>query len=322
MKRQHQILAGILAVQVVLSIFVFWPRSGATAGGNPLFPDLEVTDFVALAIMDVDGEAIVLRRVDGDWVLPEADDYPADASKIEPVIDKILGLNSSRLVTRTAASHGRLQVSADGFVRRLDFETADGAKHTIYLGSSPSYGATHFREEGRDETYLTDQLTTYETSPEANSWIDTSYVTVAEDDIVRMSLENGNGSFDFTKDEDGDWTMAGLGSDETLDEKQVGNVVRRSASLKMVAPLGKEELDDYAMHQPNALVLVETADGTITLRVGAQDPNDNSYVVASSVSEYYVRVSEFSVKDLVESTREDFLEEPPTPTPEEESPSE
>ncbi len=318
MKRQHQILAGILAAQVVLSIFVFWPRSGATAGGNPLFPDLESSDIMALTVMDADGNAIVLRKVDGDWVLPEADDYPADASKITPVIGKILGLNSSRLVTRTAASHGRLQVSADDFVRRLDFETADGAKHTIYLGSSPSYGATHFREEGRDETYLTDQLTTFEASPEADSWIDTSYVTVAVDDIVRMSLENANGSFDFTQDEEGNWAMAGLASDETLDETQVGNVVRRAASLNMVAPLGKEELDGYAMNQPNALVTLETADGMTTVTVGAQDPDDNSYVVASSASEYYVRVSDFSVKDLVESTREDFLEVPATPTPGEE----
>jgi hypothetical protein len=318
MKRQHQILAGILAVQVVLSIFVFWPRSGATAGGNPLFPDLESTDVIALTVTDADGKAIVLRKVDGDWVLPEADDYPADAGKITPVISKILGLNSNRLVTRTAASHGRLQVSADDFVRRLDFETADGAKHTIYLGSSPSYGATHFREEGRDETYLTDQLSTFEASPEADSWIDTSYLAVTVEELTRMSLENANGSFDFTKDEEGNWTMAGLVSDETLDQTQVGNVVRRGASLNMVAPLGKEELDDYAMQQPNAFVTLETADETITVRVGAQDPDDNSYVVASSDSEYYVRVSEYGVKDLVESTREDFLEVPTTPTPGEE----
>ncbi len=166
---------------------------------------------------------------------------------------------------------------------------------------------------------MTDQLTTYETSPEADSWIDTAYVAVAVDDLVRMSLENANGSFDFTKDEEGNWTMAGLGSDETLDQTQVGNVVRRAASINMVEPLGKEQLDDYAMTQPHALVTLETADGTTTVTVGAQDPDDNSYVVASSASEYYVRVSEFSVKDLVESSREDFLEQPPTPTPDEES---
>ncbi len=55
---------------------------------------------------------------------------------------------------------------------------------------------------------------------------------------------------------------------------------------------------------------------TYTLRVGAKDDEDNSYVVSSSESPYYVRVSNYTVKDFVERTRDDFLEQPPTPTPE------
>jgi hypothetical protein len=52
------------------------------------------------------------------------------------------------------------------------------------------------------------------------------------------------------------------------------------------------------------------------LRVGAQDPEDSSYVFKSSESEYHVRVGELTVKDFVEKARADFLELPPTPTPE------
>jgi len=50
------------------------------------------------------------------------------------------------------------------------------------------------------------------------------------------------------------------------------------------------------------------------LRVGARDPADNSAVVISSGGPYYARVSWFSVEDLVEKTREDFLQAPPVPT--------
>jgi hypothetical protein len=50
-------------------------------------------------------------------------------------------------------------------------------------------------------------------------------------------------------------------------------------------------------------------------RVGAQDPEDLSYVVISSESPYYVRVSEYTVKDFVENAREGFLVVPPTATP-------
>ncbi|NIS83474.1 MAG: hypothetical protein GTO14_25495 [Anaerolineales bacterium] len=49
--------------------------------------------------------------------------------------------------------------------------------------------------------------------------------------------------------------------------------------------------------------------------MGAKDPVDNSYVVHSSESPYYVRVSEFADKDMVEKAREDFVETISTPTP-------
>jgi hypothetical protein len=60
----------------------------------------------------------------------------------------------------------------------------------------------------------------------------------------------------------------------------------------------------------------EERDHACVRRVGTQDAGDLSYVVDSSESPYYVRVSEFTVKDFVEKAREDFLVVPPTPAPE------
>jgi hypothetical protein len=316
MKRHNQILAAVLVIQITLSIVVFWPKSAATGASEPLFPDLQAGDILALTIADADGNSIVLRQVTGSWILPGADDYPAQADKITPLLDKIVGLTTGRLVTRTDASHKRLQVAPDDFVRRIDFETAGGTKHTLYLGSSPRYGATHFRVEGQSETYLTDDIPTWDTNATAASWVATAYLSVPQDDITKMTLENTNGTFTFAKDDEGNWTMDGLAADETLDETKVTDSIRRAASVNMTSPLGKEKLAAYGMDEPNAVVTLETADKTITLRVGAQNPADNSYVVISSESPYHVRVSEFSVKDLVEKTRDDFLQVPPTPTPE------
>jgi hypothetical protein len=322
MKRHHQILAGILAIQTVLSIIVFWPRSAATGEGTPVFADLKTDDILALSITDGEGSSIALRQVDESWVLPDADDYPADADKITQLLDKIVSITTGRLVTRTAASHKRLQVSPDDFARRLEFQTVDGAKHTLYLGSSPRYGATHFRVDGQDETYLTDAISIYEAEADAGPWIDPAYVSIPDADITRVTLKNANGSFTFTKDEEGNWTMAGLAPSETLNETEVTNTIRKAAALNILTPLGKEELSEYGVDEPTAEVTLDTADTTIIVRIGAQDSEDNSYVIISSESEYYVRVSELSVKDLIETTREDFLEGPPTPTPEEDTSTE
>ena len=338
MKRHNQILAAVLVVQIILSVVVFWPRSAALAEREPLFPDLEVDDIVALTITggatspdarsmsapstsEGEDKSITLQQVEEDWILPDADDYPAQANKVTSLLEKIVGLETGRLVTRTDASHKRLQVASDDFARRIDFETAGGETHTLYLGSSPSYGAIHFRVEGQSEVYLASDINTYETGAAAASWVDPTYLNVPQGDVTAVTLENENGQFTFVKDDAGEegggnWTMEGLGADETLDEGRVDALLRQAALVNMIEPLGKEDQPEYGMHEPGAVVTLSTEEKTVTLRVGAKDPDDNSYVVTSSESPYYVRVAEYNVKELVENAREDFLQQEPTPTPE------
>jgi hypothetical protein len=107
--------------------------------------------------------------------------------------------------------------------------------------------------------------------------------------------------------------MADLGAAETLDEAQVTAVLRRASSVRISKPMGREERPSYGMDDPNALVTLETDEKTVTLRVGAKDPDEASYTVKSSESDYYVAVAETSVKALVENGRDAFLKQPPTP---------
>ena len=321
MNRQQTILTAVLVFQILLIGVVFWPGETATGAGEPIFPDLETEDIVALTVTDPDGNQIELRKEGEGWVLPEADGFPAEEEKIAPVLEQITSLTSSRLVTRTPASHKRLQVAADDFVRRFDVVTSDGAQHAVFMGSAPQYGATHFRVEGQDETYLTSDFSTWDTRAEAAAWIDTTYVALEEAEVQKMTLDNASGSLTFIRDEDENWTIEGLGADETVDQTKVNSALRRAASITMKSPLGKGEQPEYGMDQPSAIVELETAEATITIHVGALDPEGESYVVSSSQSPYYVQVASYSVQDLVEKDREGFLQLPPTPTPEQETDS-
>lgn len=326
MSRTNQILAAVLAVQIVLVAVAFWPRSASVAGGESLFAGLEADQIAQLTIGDATGKQIKLAKETGNWVLPEADDYPCQANKAPEFLEKIVALKTNRLVTQTPASHKRLGVAEDDFQRKIEVELTDGTTHQLYLGTSPSYGASHVRAQGRDEVYLA-SLSASEAGVNASNWVDTLYFSVAQDQIVALTLENANGRFEFEKDDAGAWAMQGLAADETLNENSVTGMASRIASLRMLRPLGKTEQDDYGLDAPNAVVTVKTLDNegnekTHTLRVGAKSEEaagateDNSYVVKSSESPYYVRVSEYTVNDFVERTRDDFLQLPPTPTPE------
>ena len=317
-KNHHKILAAVLVAQIALSVVVFWPRPTTAGQQEPLFPDLAKEDVTSLTIEDDQGNRIALQKVTGEWVMPDAGEYPAQSEEVEALLEKLTALTTGQLVTRSDTSHKRLRVAANDFARRIEFESSGGTE-TLYIGSSPQYGSVHFRLEGESEAYLTSQLTTWDVNASTSTWIDTSYHSVQQDDVARFTLENANGTFVFERDDDG-WAMVEpeMAEGEVLNETQVEAVLRRAAAVTIKSPLGLEEKGAYGLDDPTAEVIMETGDGTVTLTLGSKDEDDGSYVVKSSESAYYVHVSINSVTALVQNDRDAFVDEP---TPEAESDS-
>jgi hypothetical protein len=309
--RRNQILALVLVIQIVLGAVIFWPRSTVEAGGGPLLADFQAADVTSLAISDTDGNRVALAKSGDSWVLPEADDYPANGEAIMTVLDKVGAVQTNRLVTQTDASHKRLQVAEDDFNRLLEMRLNNDRNYQLYIGSAGGASATHVRAAGQAEVYLTDELTAFDVTTQASSWIDTLYFTLPATATVKMTLENANGAFEFERDGD-TWTMAGLAEDETLNAGNVSSLHNQLTSIRMTAPIGKEAEASFGLDEPQAVVTLETDGGdTHTLRVGAQQTDDNSYILSSSDSPYYVRVADFTGSNLIDKTRADFLEVPP-----------
>jgi hypothetical protein len=317
MNKLNRILVGLLALQLVVAAVVLWPRPVASGEGASLLPAVKADDVVELTITDANDQAITLARKDGSWVLPAAGDYPAEDERVTALLTKIEALKADRVVTQTSASHKRLGVAEDDFERRIDLQMADGSRQRLYVGTSPTWQAAHVRADGQDEVYLTSELAAQDAGTEAAAWVDTVYLSIPQEQIVHMKIENAQGVLELTKDGE-TWNLEGLAPDETLDETKVNGLLNRVASVSLLEPLGKDQLAVYGLDEPLAVVTVDTDDGqSHILRVGAQDPEDNSYVLASSDSEYYVRVREFVVQNLVEYGRQDLIAPPPTEVPEE-----
>jgi len=317
MNRGNQVLVGILVVQVALAVVVFWPRQASVAAGEPLLAGVEVDQIARVTIRDAAGEQVQLAAKDGAWVLAGAGDYPVTEGAVPELLAKIVGLKSGRLVAETTDSHQRLQVSDGNYAHQIELKLEDGSLRTLYLGTSPSFGAIHVRVAGQNPVYLASGLSSTDVGARVSSWIDTSYFSVPQDQIVGLTLENQNGTFEFQKVGEA-WTMAGLAEDETLNEGSVTSLVSQATSVRMLRPLGTEPMPSYGMDAPSAVLVLQarSPEGTATtymLRVGAKNEEDNSYVVKASESPYYVRVAEFTAQDWVEKDRQGFLELPPAP---------
>ncbi len=321
MSRRNQILVGVLVVQLLLAVVVFWPRGSKAGGGEAMLADLD--QVIEITVQDNAGHSIVLTKLNGAWVLPEIDDYPVPADKVSALLEKLEAFTTSRLVTKTASSHRRLKVADDAFERRVRLKRQDGVVSTFYLGSSPNYGVIHIRLDKQNQVYMVSDLSLTDVGAQAAGWVDAVYLSIEREQVVELTLENANGEFVFTRSENASagaddriWSMAGLGEGETLSQNSVTALLNRVSTLRMIAPVGKQELPKYGLQYPRALVTVKTRDAegnthTVVLRVGAKDAESNQYTVIASTSPYYVRVAEYAVQDFIEKTHQDFIEPPP-----------
>jgi hypothetical protein len=328
--QRNQILAGVLALQVVIAIVVFWPRGMASGSqAAPLLADFKPEAVVGLTITDRDGNTVALAKEGQDWVLPQRDNYPVVSTRVTDLLAKLERIRTHRLIAQTEGSHRQLQVAADDFNRKIEIQMQDGSVRTVYLGTSGGGGATHVRAGDQKEVYLTGEVLSWDVSATESNWVETLFFTVPQTATLGITLQNAHGTFEFERpDAEGEWTMQGLAPDEKLEQGDVQDLLFQVTSVRMVGPLGKSEQEQYGIAEPQAVVTLRTKEGEqekrYTLTLGAkleEEPRSPEgekryyYVLRSSESPYFVRVNEFFGNTLAGKKREDFLAQPPTPTP-------
>ena len=133
---------------------------------------------------------------------------------------------------------------------------------------------------GQGDVYIASDLAALDLNAEAASWINASYLEVAQADLTSLTLKNANGQFVFEKNAQGQWTMQGLGPGEVLSTNNLTTVVTYAASVRMTRPLGKTDQPAYGMAQPGAVVTLKTKkdnqEKIYTLTIGAADAQDST----------------------------------------------
>jgi hypothetical protein len=354
MSKSNKILAIVLAIQLVLlGVRAVWPDSSSegTAPGGVLVTDFDPTSVTQVSIADNTDHQITLKKVEDTWILPDYGDYPVDSSRITTLFNKIAQIRADRLITRSETSLRRLQVSPDEFMRLVTFDQSDGTSHKLYVGKTGGGSTAHVRLDEQSQVYLTANLTSQDASAQPSGWIDTAYFSTSSADVVSLTLQNANGTFEFTKNGDA-WTVSGLAEGETLNQSNFTSILNAITSLRMTEPVSQEIQDSFGMDEPQAVITLKVMEteapessasatpdmsnllgvspgntATVaptatpqkvekeyTFQIGAA--LDNGVVVKGSNSDYYVLISQANADQFTTKTQADFATVPPTPTPE------
>ncbi len=312
MNRVQKILTGLLIVQLVLTGLAFWPRSARSGGGegDPLFPEFDAAQVRRITLETAD-QRLVLERRDNTWVLPDIGDYPALESAVTALLDRLQGLKATRLIAEGTGSYYRLQVAETQFARRVTWETQDGQRYTLYIGTSIGSGA-HVRRADQTRVYQADNLNVWSFGPDLGNWINTLYLDLPVEKLTEITLQNPQDTVRLVYDLDV-WRIPNRDLPRLPDQARISSWVSSVAKLRMAAPLGTQDDPSYQLDAPQAVLTFKTLTETVTLSIGAAI--EGGYVAKASNSPYYVRLASYTAETILNKRVTDFLVDESLVTP-------
>ncbi len=329
MQRWIPILAVVLGLQLALAMAlgVSGERLTAQKPDTPLVQtDLKTADRLLIegptaADQPTDKDAektapapVELSKQDGKWILPTYYDAPADASRVQGVLDKLADIKRGYAVATTAGALKRFKVAKDTFERRVVVSHGDETLATIYLGSSPGLRKTHARTAADEAVYAV-ELTAYELPSQAGEWLDKGLLKADADALAAIEVRQGDQSgLKLIRDDEGaddqgkgGWRAEGLPEGEQLNAEQAQALARAITELRVDGVLGTEAKPEWRQDQPLLTLGLEKRNGEMVLWTLSKPEKGDLHVLKASNRPWYLELEEWNAKPLVEAAARDKL---------------
>lgn len=314
----HKLLAGALGVQVLLGIFTWMPRGDTEATVTPLL-GVDEAAVTAIEILrkpagEAEAHPVRLERRGEGWAIASAGGYPADPTRVEEVLDKLVDLEVGRPIATQATSHGTLKVAEDDYGKRVRV-TAGGTTHTVYLGAAAAQ-SVHVRREGEPQVYLARGLSEWAVRDTDRGYYDGDYLSLEPETVLSVVITNPQGTLSLSR-EAGAWTSPDLPEGAALDAAKVDALVRKASRIRIAEPAGSEVQPAWGLSDGTRVVWTGSdGDQTVTTAyvIGALDGVQRT--VKADDAAFAVRVSTSSVDDLLTADLAGLLATAPEAVPE------
>jgi hypothetical protein len=312
MRRLILVSLVVLFVQTGLVILTQWQRPAADLqSGKGLLFKLAAADVNEVLLEDGEGHKLVLKKEQGNWLLPDAGSFPADTGRVQGLIDRLAGTQRGWPEATTAEAATRFKVAADRFERKLSLRKDGTTLATVFLGSSPGLRKTYLRVDG-DAEIQTIGIAQHDLEVKVDNWIDTGALRLKPEQVVRIELP----ALVLERIQDG-LQPVGLTSDEEVVKERRDALVKRLTGLTIAAIIGTENKPEYGLDNPALRYsVVLEGGGTIEYAFGTpQKPEtdkvdaatqsvvEQSFVLKVSNQKQLFRVDGWQVEEIKNATR-------------------
>ena len=305
----NKVLGVALIAQIGLVALTWGTRGSAPrTDARPLIEAIEPDQVTGLRVESAPAngkpaQVVELAKKGDDWVLPGADDYPADAKKVDKVLEALFAGRIRAPIASNAANHNALEVGDRSYTRKVKL-TAGNSAVELVVGAARGTAA-HVRRAGEEPVYLARGFSATALEDTPAPYLDTTYLDVeAPDQIV---VKNPRGTLTLNKVE-GNWTLAELPPGTPGDPERFTAFVGAARKLIIDAPVGKTVKPEYGLDTPLAAhVTIKAGEKTYTYSLGAME--DGKRYLKREDNDWVVLVPTFSVSNLMDQVPQSFIKE-------------
>lgn len=300
--RQKQLLV-ILGVAVALAAIALgirrW-RAGAlespgTMAGGKVLPDFPVNDISKIVVAGTTNKVTVERK-GGTWGVAERWGYPGDFERVSEVLRAVWDLKSVQKVLAGPSQMARLELEApgegEGKGTLVEF-WKEGAKEPIKLviGKRPGNGNGRFvKATGSENVWLVSE-SFYRVTSAPLDWIKRDLPEIGAAKSLAVRGPDAKEIWTLSRDKDtDDLKLVNPAPGEEFDEATHGYTAKNPMSYATFSDLlaPDTKADAVGLDKPR-VAEIKTFDGfTYTLKIGARDPQNRSFVrlsVSASIPE-------------------------------------
>ena len=172
----------------------------------------------------------------------------------------------------------------------------------LYVGTSPGFRKVHVRPADGDAVFAV-AFNSWEASAKADDWIDKDILKLDEAEISRVEMPD----FELHRDAN-ELKLRDLGDAEVSNLEQTRSLIDKLASLRIQSLLGTEAKPAYRQDVPILELKVALEDGDALSYRFSQPEDAAYYVLKRSDLDHYFKVAEFSLKPILETTRETLVQ--------------
>lgn len=183
MKRPILSLTVLLAAQLLLAgglALATVKRRGVPADAPLLAFDKAAADRVV--VEGPAGAKVELVKADGGWKVASRGGFPADAAKVERLLDRLAALRRAEPVATSAEAAARFKVADADFERRVTVEASGKPVATALFGTSAAMRSVHARVAGSGDVQLA-ELSTWEAPAAPDEWLDKAVLRIPRGEI-------------------------------------------------------------------------------------------------------------------------------------------